>query len=399
MSLDSGNLIPYNTFGEGEDSIFAFYDGTDRENFTPFTAKFLNTVSKQLLDNDNNIGNRVREIEYIVTDGEIKVDNLTSNVLLQAKDINVSGDFETYNINSSIINSKIVNIETQLVCSLSTLKNAYIEEANIVNEIVSNSYINELKVKNLSMNSEKYFFRDENIEFIGTNPGISNVLKEYGSTGSVSRYYDENNDIISSGSLTLNITEDSRTFDLNFSSELPGDKLRINSTTTEVNCDNFIINGNLISEKGLKLGTKDNPLDSVFAEKIYGSYYTFNEADVAEVYETDKEYDYGTILQVGVNTEGEIANGTRPILGIVANKNLISLHMNTSYYETKKYACPVTLSGKIAVKVTGKVKRGQYLVFDNNGKAKGVNILSQNDYLRKIGVVIEGGTEYCIAKI
>lgn len=91
-------------------------------------------------------------------------------------------------------------------------------------------------------------------------------------------------------------------------------------------------------------------------------------ADIAENYETDREYEPGDVLMFGIETEGTLADGTRPILGIVSTAPAYLL--NDGIKST--FFAPVALKGRIPVKVNGTAKRGQFIILDN-GRGKAVD--------------------------
>jgi len=103
-------------------------------------------------------------------------------------------------------------------------------------------------------------------------------------------------------------------------------------------------------------------------------------ADLAENYETDDDYEVGTVLFYGEDVEASIKTArTKAPIGIVSENPGYLLNDEPDF---KKYV-PIALKGRVKVKVQGEAKRGDILVADreNPGFAKvdnnalGVNIL------------------------
>lgn len=85
-------------------------------------------------------------------------------------------------------------------------------------------------------------------------------------------------------------------------------------------------------------------------------------ADLAEIYETDKEYAIGTVLMVGGNKEvTECFVGNRAI-GVISERPAFLMNSQAK-------GQPVALKGRVKVKVVGPVKKGDELVAGNGGFA------------------------------
>ena len=83
-------------------------------------------------------------------------------------------------------------------------------------------------------------------------------------------------------------------------------------------------------------------------------------SDIAEKYETDRDYETGIILMHGVDTEGTIADGTRAILGVISTNPAYLMNVDI---DAKHYA-EVVLAGRVPLKVTGPVNKGDYIILD-----------------------------------
>jgi hypothetical protein len=122
-------------------------------------------------------------------------------------------------------------------------------------------------------------------------------------------------------------------------------------------------------------GLRWNEIHAVINEATY--------ADIAEKYETDEEYEDGTILEVGGEKEGTLYNGGT-LLGIVSG--LPAFRMNAD--GEGQY---IALKGKVPVKCINDVKKGQYCIAKEAGMAEGKDKadLTQLDYLNIVGVALE----------
>ena len=111
-------------------------------------------------------------------------------------------------------------------------------------------------------------------------------------------------------------------------------------------------------------------------------------ADLAENYESDEEYEPGTVVFVGSTTEVS-ANvpPNAPVVGIVSENPGYLLNSDP---ENFKIYVPVALKGRVKVKVSEDCRRGDYLIPDteNMGKARPM----KDDYpfnpMRILGICI-----------
>lgn len=93
-------------------------------------------------------------------------------------------------------------------------------------------------------------------------------------------------------------------------------------------------------------------------------------ADLAEKYLPDRHYDFGTVVKIGGNAEVTSCSLGDVAIGVVS-KN--PGYMMNSDLEDGIY---IALKGRVPVKISGKVKKGDKLVAGNNGTA----IAGLNDY-------------------
>ena len=114
-------------------------------------------------------------------------------------------------------------------------------------------------------------------------------------------------------------------------------------------------------------------------------------ADLAEKYESDVQYEVGTVVEVGGDKEITLFQGGALAGVISANPGLM---LNSEAGDGFQY---VALKGKVPVKCHGPVKKGQYCVAFEDGKVIGVNKfdLLDAEKLNIVGVALadsENGT-------
>jgi hypothetical protein len=94
-------------------------------------------------------------------------------------------------------------------------------------------------------------------------------------------------------------------------------------------------------------------------------------ADIAERYESDIVYEMGTILSIGGDKEVTLAQANMPLAGIVSVNP--GFKMNDSEENYRDDMPFIALKGRVPCKVSGHVKKGQYVVVDKDGMGKGVD--------------------------
>lgn len=124
-------------------------------------------------------------------------------------------------------------------------------------------------------------------------------------------------------------------------------------------------------------------------------------ADIAEYYETDKEYEAGDILMIGEESEATLADGSKMIMGVCSTAPAYLMNTKIKDEDVEHYA-PLALKGRIPVKITGSAKRGDYIVVDKKhpGKGKAVKTYPKQDIEKAfIGICITAGKGICEVKI
>jgi hypothetical protein len=92
-------------------------------------------------------------------------------------------------------------------------------------------------------------------------------------------------------------------------------------------------------------------------------------ADLAERFEADAEYDAGTVVELGGDKEITAVKYelSEDVFGVVSNT--AAYLMNAGAGDDKSHP-PIAVSGRVAVKVTGRVNKGDRLVSAGNGIAR-----------------------------
>jgi hypothetical protein len=138
----------------------------------------------------------------------------------------------------------------------------------------------------------------------------------------------------------------------------------------------------LESSTGLSFNPSTNTLSTTVFD---GESTTARYADLAEIYTTDSEYSFGTVVKLG--GDAEITQTTQycdtQVFGVISEHP--AYLMNST--ET---GLPVALSGRISVKVIGAIQKGQRIVSsDTPGVAQAIDDANINNVLAIIGRALE----------
>ena len=92
-------------------------------------------------------------------------------------------------------------------------------------------------------------------------------------------------------------------------------------------------------------------------------------ADLAERFEADTSYDPGTVVELGGDAEvtAVVNELSEDVFGVVSNTAAYLMNAGAGNDETHP---PIAVGGRVLVKVTGKVRKGQRLVSAGNGIAR-----------------------------
>lgn len=156
-----------------------------------------------------------------------------------------------------------------------------------------------------------------------------------------------------------NIGSNSNRYDTVFASTF-------NGTATQSN--SLLVNGSYRSatttiSAGQETVAARTTAGDIFATLFRGTATAARFADLAEKYLPDSEYAPGTVVMVGGEHEVTASKQGKKALGVVSSNPAI---MMNSELEGGIY---VALKGRVPVKVKGSVKKGDYLIPENNGVA------------------------------
>ena len=358
-----------------------FYDGDDFENTTPLTSSYLNSIINQIEINFKNLDSRLDVIESIIKNKIIYVNEAHITNAYIDNLINKISNIETLNTvngNINILNSTSGNINDLKTEKLNS-DEINVKKLNSDTSILNNATINTLKINKLDINSN-YILESNKIYFFGNQPGILFEIKDKNSTNGIR--FEKN--INYESNARIEFTQN--TFDIEFLSEHNDtDNMNINTNCNlNIKSKNININSkNILPANLVNIGSNENPFDKIYANQFYGTYMS-KEADLGEYYETDKKYDPGTLLMVGIKTEATEwdPNNPRPIIGIVSEKPGIILNK-----EFKNKGNIIGLKGRLFCKLSNKGTRGDYIVPDD--KLKGYCKAVKNKQETIIGILID----------
>ena len=96
-------------------------------------------------------------------------------------------------------------------------------------------------------------------------------------------------------------------------------------------------------------------------------------ADLAERFEADSQYDAGTVVELGGDAEitAVVHELSEDVFGVVSNTAAYLMNAGAGNDSTHP---PIAVGGRVQVKVTGKVRKGQRLVSAGNGIARAATL-------------------------
>lgn len=132
-------------------------------------------------------------------------------------------------------------------------------------------------------------------------------------------------------------------------------------TINSANNVTAIVNGG--SNAVGNIGSSTTYFNTLFAKATSAQY-----ADVAEMYEADQIIEPGTVVCFGGTKEVTMCkeDSCRRVAGVISTNP--SYLMNSG--QTGEYVVPVALTGRVPVKVTGIIHKGDMMVATSNGRAR-----------------------------
>jgi hypothetical protein len=128
-----------------------------------------------------------------------------------------------------------------------------------------------------------------------------------------------------------------------------------------------------------------------------GSRLNATYADLAERFEADTEYDYGTVLELGGDKEVTSAKEelSENVFGVISDT--AGYLMNAMAGDDRTHP-PVAMTGRVQVKVIGQVKKGDRLVSAGNGVARAAKTGEANSF-NTIGRALEDKTTKTVERV
>jgi hypothetical protein len=205
-----------------------------------------------------------------------------------------------------------------------------------------------------------------------TLPNVTGTVVTTGDTGTVTSTMIADGTIVNSdiadGTIRgakLNVSSDNVIFGTITASNFTGTASI--ASTVALNADNSSNTTNYLTFSATATGNQSlktdtdlsyNPSTNVLSTTATAARY----ADLAEIYETDEEYEIGTVIMIG--GEKEVTKsfvGCRAI-GVISERPAFLMNAEGK-------GQPVALKGRVKVKVSGPIKKGDELVAGNDGYA------------------------------
>jgi len=118
----------------------------------------------------------------------------------------------------------------------------------------------------------------------------------------------------------------------------------------------------------VNLGTTSAYWNNVYAVNFLGTSTTAKYADLAERYTSDANYEPGTVVDFGGDREVTLSNidGSPAVAGVVSTNPAYMMNSDGD-------GLYIALVGRVPTKVTGPVRKGQMMVSNGDGTARGEN--------------------------
>ena len=147
------------------------------------------------------------------------------------------------------------------------------------------------------------------------------------------------------------------------------------TVTGNLTASSFSIFNNALlpsSANAISIGSSTLPFANVFATFLRGTAITAQYADLAERFEADSAYPAGTVVALGGVKEitAAIEDLTEDVFGVVSTRAAFLMNGDAGNDQTHP---AVAVQGRVPVRVTGQVKKGDRLVSAGSGLARSAN--------------------------
>ena len=358
------NYIPFT-----QKNMFLWYEGNDPDRATPFNGHNLNLPLRELEENDEALDNTIKEFETGKrTATHLKTTDLDVNNSLLLNAMYFKNTSNTLNLtdknNENDITLHTFKVDVTKI-KLNGLNVDYSNETMVLTD--DDGKFKNIKIEKLDVNV--ITFRDipstlqvqrekvgeNNVDYLDfkSSEGYKQSFLRTGSVYAINNYY-------------------------NFGSDDLQDALVYDDDDSSDTANSFLFYAD---------GKVEN-------STVYAGDFKSVGADIAEYYSADKNYEVGTILEIGGKEEMIEYNGG-PLGGVISEKPGYVLNGENEF----KVPVAIALKGRVFVKIEGSAKKGQYIVAHKNGAgiAKDKKDISQLDDI--VGIVLKDGTEKVLIKV
>ena len=143
--------------------------------------------------------------------------------------------------------------------------------------------------------------------------------------------------------------------------------------------------GDILISGTVNIGTSGNRVSTVFATTFNGTATSAQYADLAENFVSDTNYEPGTIVALGGSEEITKVNEdmSNEVFGVVSEQPAYLMNAKQTN------GTPVAISGRVQVKVKGKINKGDRLVSAGNGMARSASADESINAFNVIGRAIQ----------
>ena len=127
-----------------------------------------------------------------------------------------------------------------------------------------------------------------------------------------------------------------------------------------------------------------------------------NWADLAERYEADAVYQPGDLVGIGGDKEITLYKKGMPLAGVISTQPGYRMNDSEEAKADPEVAAVnpfVALKGRVPCKINGTAKKGDYIIADDNGRARAVSEMHHIDTLNYIGIALEDGEDVIEVKV
>ena len=138
--------------------------------------------------------------------------------------------------------------------------------------------------------------------------------------------------------------------------------------------------GDILVSGTVNFGSSGNRVTTVFATTFNGTATTAQYADLAENFVPDNNYAPGTVVSLGGVEEITAVNEelSDKVFGVVSSQPAYLMNAG------QENGAPVAVAGRVPVKVTGRINKGDRLVSAGNGVARAA---SQGESINAFNVI------------